>query len=66
MKRKTYRKCLDQVIKLAKDNDKQAKKLLRELEQYKPIKSYENDDDAYVLRTGDAIDEYGNIQSVKG
>lgn len=63
MKRKTYRKCLDQVIKLAKDNDKQAKKLLLELQQYKPIKSYENDG-AYVLRTGDAIDENGNIQSV--
>ena len=63
MKRKTYRKCLDQVILLAKDDDKQAKELLRELEQYKPIKSYENDD-TYVLRTGDAIDENGNIQSV--
>ena len=63
MKRKTYRKCLDQVIRLAKDDDKQAKELLRELEQYKPIKSYENDD-TYVLRTGDAIDENGNIQSV--
>jgi hypothetical protein len=63
MKRKAYRKCLDQVIKLAKDNDKQAKKLLLELQQYKPIKSYEVDD-AYVLRTGDAIDENGNIQSI--
>lgn len=62
MKRKTYRKCLDQVIRLAKDDDKQAKELLLELEQYRPIKSYENDDDVYVIRSGDVIDGYGNVQ----
>lgn len=61
MKRKTYRKCLDQVIRLAKEKDKRARKLLLELEQYKPLKSYENESDTYVLREGDCIGANGNI-----
>lgn len=60
MKRKTYRKCLDQAIMRAKMGDKRAEKLLLVLKQYKPLKEYQTEE-TFILRTGDAVDGDGNI-----
>lgn len=62
MKRKTYRKCLDQALKRAEMGDSKAKRLLLTLKQYKPLKEYQTED-TFILRSGDVIDSNGNINA---
>ena len=62
MKKKELKKCLKEIILRAENDDQRAKRLLRQIEQYKPVKVVKKPkDDEMILRDGDVIDCYGNI-----